>query len=507
MARAVPAREDFRGRRVVIMGLGLFGGGAGAARYFARKRASVLVTDLRDAAILAPSVAALRDHPVELRLGEHREEDFLAADLVVANPAVRPDSEMLELVRGAGIPVESEISLFLERSPAPVYGVTGSNGKTTTTRLMGEVFRAGGRRVFVGGNVGGSILERVDDVRPQDAVVLELSSFQGEDLERIRFSPHGSVVLNLTPNHLDRHGTFEAYEHAKRSLVRYQKRGDFSVLSFDDPRVRSIDEGEGRKIHFSRRHELREGVFVRSGQVVARFEGREEVILPVDRIPLLGEFNRANVLAAIVAPLVEGVDPAAVASAVASFRPVEHRLEPVATLGDTVFYDDSISTTPESTLAALEAVPRPRWLIAGGADKGSPLDHLARGVCDHADGIALIGATAQRLGEAIERVRPPGRRAPVLCVCGRLEGAIEWLFSRSDVSGSVLLSPGFASYDQFANFVQRGNEFRLLVRARVAEAVREGAAGRSPRAEDAGVSRSEKQARATSAETAPRLAD
>jgi len=447
------------------MGLGLFGGGAGVARYFARCGARVTVTDLKAREALGPSIDTLAGFDIAWRLGEHADEDFVAADLVVANPAVPPDAPLLRRAREHGVAVESEMSLFFEACPAPILAVTGSNGKTTTTRLMGEIFRACGRRTWVGGNVGGSILEQVDAIAPGDAVVLEISSFQGEELARVGRSPHVSVVLNLTPNHLDRHKDMESYARAKQALLRFQKTGDLGVLSADDDRVRAWGGiGAGRKVYFSNRRTLDEGLCLDRGWVTARLDGREARVVEVGRIPLLGAFNRANVLAAVAPPLLLGCAPEGIAEAVASFRPVEHRLELVARRGNVAFYNDSIATTPESTLGALEAVPGRKWLIAGGYDKGVAIDELAAGIARWATGVALIGATAGRLHDAILVHRASGA-GPILRICGTLERAVEWLAREVRSGDAVLLSPGFASYDQFTNFVERGHRFRDLVGA------------------------------------------
>jgi UDP-N-acetylmuramoylalanine--D-glutamate ligase len=460
---------DWRERRVTVMGLGLFGGGAGVARFLARRGARVTVTDLKGEEALRPSVESLAGFDVTLRLGHHVEDDFTSAELVVANPAVPPDAPLLEAARRHGIPVESEISLFFRLCPAEIVGITGSNGKTTTTRLMGEIFRACGRTTWVGGNVGGSILERVGEIGTGDTVVLELSSFQGEELERIRRSPSISVVLNLTPNHLDRHGTMSAYASAKQALLRHQTPADWAVLSGDDATVRAWgDVGRGRTLHFSVREPLESGAFVRDGRVTLRLDGRETPVVPVDRIRLLGAFNRANVLAAVTPPLLRGCPPEGIAEAVASFRGVEHRLELVDRVRGVAFYNDSIATTPESTLAALEAVPGRKWLIAGGYDKGVPIEDLASGIVRSAAGAALVGATARRLHDAIRACIPSSSSAPEIRCCDGLDDAVEWLVSRSRSGDAILLSPGFASYDQFTNFVERGERFRDIVRRRAA---------------------------------------
>ena len=454
---------DLGGRRVVVMGLGLFGGGAGASRFLARHGANVLVTDLRDAEALRDSLDALDDVDLEYRLGEHRFEDFDEADLIVANPAVPPTAPILERARQRGIPVESEISLFLRRTNARVVGITGSNGKTTTTTLMGEIFRECGKSVVVGGNVGGSILDRSDEIGADDVVVLELSSFQGEDLHRIGRSPHLSVVLNLTPNHLDRHGTLEAYGEAKRSLMRYQNPGDVAFVCADDPGVRDWTDGRGRKLYFSRERTLEEGLFLRDGRAVARLEGSETDLFGVTDLRLLGRFNQSNALAAAGPPLLLGCDPAGIQRAVEGFRGVEHRLELVAEIDGVSYYNDSIATTPESAIAALTAVDGDKWLICGGYDKKIDLDGLGETLAREATGVALIGQTADAIAARI-RATVGSAEGPALRLCADLGDAVRWIASQHP-RGAVLLSPGCASFDQFPNFAERGRAFRRFVRA------------------------------------------
>lgn len=453
--------ERLDGMRVTVMGLGLFGGGAGVAEYFARRGASVVVTDLKRREALEESVTRLDAYPIEWRLGVHEERDFVATDLVVKNPAVQSDAAWLRVAREHGVPVESEITIFFRFCRAPITAITGSNGKTTTTRLAGAILERCGRRTFVGGNVGGSILLRRDEIEPDDAVVLELSSFQGEDLDRAGLSPARTIVLNLTPNHLDRHGTMRAYAQAKQALLRHQGEDDVAILSFDDPVVREWGEHtQGRVLGFSVREPLDSGFFVRDGEFVAALDGTTRSIMRADEMRLLGEFNRANALAAMAPALLDGGNPKAVADAVREFRGVEHRLEHVGDHEGVRYYNDSIATTPESTLAALSAVPGRKWVIVGGYDKGLPLDGLVAALRDRATGVAAIGQSGPAITASLRALDFPVSR---LASCGELESALAWIAERSTPGDAVLLSPAYASYDQFANFAERGRRFREWV--------------------------------------------
>ncbi|MFH1007826.1 MAG: UDP-N-acetylmuramoyl-L-alanine--D-glutamate ligase [Candidatus Latescibacterota bacterium] len=483
---------DFAKKRVTVMGLGLFGGGAGVARFLIRQGARVTVTDLRSEIVLAESVKALEGLPITFRLGEHQESDFRETDIVVVGPGVPKRSPFLQMARESGTQIVARDNLIFERCPAPIYGVTGSNGKTTTTSLIGAMFRRVHPETVVGGNIGGSVLDRIEEIGADTPVVLELSSFQLEDLREIGISPHVAVVTNLSPNHLDRHGTFEEYILAKRGIVQYQKTGDVAVLNYDDPFVRDWSENcPGKVVFFSAREQLSEGVFVQGGKIVVRLDpasflpekneqccrqsrvsalrageaignlplqeicGTAELILP-------GQHNVQNALAAVAAAWIGGVGKTAIAEVLKSFAGVVHRLELVRELRGVRYINDSIATTPESVIAALNAFEGGIVLIAGGSDKGISFEHLADEIVKKAKAVLLIGATAAKIGALVE-ARRGSQIHPSLTHCPSLTEAVnraQRLAQRGDV---VVLSPACASYDMFRNFEDRGNQFKALV--------------------------------------------
>jgi UDP-N-acetylmuramoylalanine--D-glutamate ligase len=458
-----PGAIPLDGRAVTVVGLGLFGGGVGVARFLAAHGARVTATDLKEPAALARSIAALEGLPIRFRLGEHREEDFSHADLVVASPAVPRESPFLAAARSAGIPVETEIGLFVRFCRARPIGITGSNGKTTTTALLGEIFRSAGARTFVGGNIGGSLLDEVDRIRPEDAVVLELSSFQLEYLADLGVSPESAVVTTFSPNHLDRHETLAAYAEAKKQILRFQRAGDAAFLSADDPAVRSWrEECRGEVFEFSAREPVERGVFVEGGGVYFRDGGRAERILEVSSVKLPGRFNLSNVCAALGPAARRGVAPAAAAAAVAAFRGVAHRLEEVRVLDGVRYVNDSIATNPESTVAALETLAEPIVLIAGGSDKKLPIAALATAIRRRVKAAVLLGATSGRLEEEI-RSQGGAEPVPVIRRVASIDEAVDVARSLADRGDAVLLSPGFASFDLFANFEERGDRFRSRV--------------------------------------------
>ncbi|GAA5003776.1 UDP-N-acetylmuramoyl-L-alanine--D-glutamate ligase [Actinopolymorpha pittospori] len=445
---------DLHGARVTVMGLGLFGAGVGVTKFLCRAGAHVTVTDLNDAERLRESVSELSGWPVEFQLGQHREEDFQSADLVVVSPAVPEDSPWLDFARE----LDTEMNLFAKLCPArTVYGITGSNGKTTTTTLVGEILRRGPRRVWVGGNLGVSLLEVIDEISPDDIVVLELSSFQLQHLDSIGWSPQVSVVLNITPNHLDRHGSAERYVEAKRAIVRHQGEHDLRILNADDPTVRTF---AGARTRWFGHDALREGTRV----LPERLEhgGR---VLDVRGRRLPGVFNLHNMAAATaaVAEAFPGWTKAA-EDVLVSFAGVEHRLELVAESGGVAYYDDSIATTPERTLAALDTLSGPIVLLLGGYDKGLSFAELGAKVRERCREVVLFGQTADALEEAIRPGGAGGADASVRRATS-FEEAVAMARTAARPGDNVLLSPACASYGMFRNFTERGRRFKELVRA------------------------------------------
>jgi UDP-N-acetylmuramoylalanine--D-glutamate ligase len=443
------------------VGLGLFGGGVGVTRFLVREGAAVTVTDLKPAADLRESLDALTGLPVTFKLGGHDEADFRSADLIVANPAVPRHSKYLAIAESAGVPVTTEINLFFERCRARVLGVTGSSGKTTTTLLAGEMLRLADPRTRVGGNLGRPLVEEADAIPPDAPVVLELSSFQLDRLRDIRRSPNVAIVTNFAPNHLDVHGSLEEYRAAKQGIVTHQTGEDTAVLNADDPEVSRWDKlCAGRVLEFSLDREVARGTFLREGQIVGCLSDRIAPVCSVHDLLLPGRHNVADALAATAAALAWGVSSDRVAAALRAFRGAEHRLELVAEANGVRYVNDSIATSPDRTVAALNAFDAPVLLIAGGYDKGIPFDPLGPAVARKARHLLLIGATADRIAEVVER----HGATPTIHRCASLPEAVEAASSLAAPGDVVLLSPACASYDMFRNFEERGKQFKELVR-------------------------------------------
>lgn len=446
--------------RVTVMGLGLFGGGAGAARYFAARGDRVTVTDLRDERALAPAMKELAGLPVEYRLGSHPEELFREADVVVVNPGVRPDSVELRLARESGARLTTEINLVFELAASPIAGVTGSNGKSTTAAMLAACLEAGGRRVLLGGNLGGSLLGQVERFGAGGIIVLELSSFQLERLAWVALSPHLAVVTNVTPNHLDWHPGFREYAAAKEQIARFQNPSDYLVLNADCP-VASAWAGWARSkaARFSlAQKSAAPCAWMDDGRLLLDSGGGACELMPEGGLPLPGAHNRANALAAALGAVLLGVRPADSARALRDFRGLPHRLELVAESGGVRFYNDSIATTPESAIVALHSVAGPISLMAGGSDKGLDYDAFGRAAAERAAVVVLFGRTGPAIRAAIEKAGG----GPRLIEAGGFDEAFRLAAGEAGPGWAVLLSPASASFDEFPNFTARGERFRQL---------------------------------------------
>ena len=435
-----PSSTPLRGKRVTVMGLGRFGGGIAVARWLVERGARVLVTDKDSADRLADSVKQLEGLAIEFRLGEHRHDDFTNADLVVASPAVRLDDAYLESARSAGVHVTTEIRLFIERCPARrILGVTGTKGKSTTTAMLGAMLSRR-HKVWVGGNIGGSLLADLATIRPDDLVVLELSSFILAHLEPLRWSPHVALVTMLSADHLDWHGTLENYLGAKRNIVRFQKPTDFAVLGEASAPSRDL------------------AGFTAADVRTYGVENRRPFELGIP-----GGHNQINAQGAFAAAECLGVTWDEAQAALHEFRALPHRLECVHEAGGVRYYNDSIATIPEAAVAALKSFPDRKVVqIVGGRLKDSPIDQLCAELATRAKTVLCIGEKGPEIAEAMGRTPRP---SPPVYLCNDLAAAARVARLVAAPGDVVLLSTGCKSYDQFHNFERRGEAFTRLVRA------------------------------------------
>ena len=443
---------DFQGKRVLVVGLARTG--VAVSLFAAGYGATVTATDEKPESALGETAARLRAAGVRLELGGHPSSIFFEQDLIVVSPGVPANLAPMVLAHVGGVPVWGEIELAWRFLRGKLVAVTGSNGKTTTTSLVGHILESAGMPVLVGGNIGAPLISLVERSTDSTVTVAEVSSFQLETIEAFR--PEVGVLLNLTPDHLDRHASFEAYAAAKMRLFENQLERDFAILNADDPEVTRRMPSKSHVFWFSRQKRVAEGAYLRDDQIVFRLDGSETVIGKRSDIPLRGEHNVENVLAACAAAFLAGATPSAIASGVKTFRGVEHRLEFVAEIGGVSFYNDSKATNVDAALKAVEAFPGPLLVILGGRDKGAPYAPLAEALRTKGRAALLIGESADKiaadLGDAV-----PCLRAETL------DRAIEMAAERARPGDTILLAPACSSFDQFENYEQRGSVFKQLV--------------------------------------------
>ncbi len=455
-------RYDFAGKNVLVMGLGRFGGGVDVARFAASSGAKVIVTDLASRQQLNDSIKKLESRcigtDIEFHLGSHSPADFQHADIIVVNPAVPGDNEFLKLARRHNKFITSQINIFFQLCPAPIIGITGTNGKSTTAALTAHLLRSASderrassiEKVWLSGNIGNEpLLTVVDQISPDDLVVLELSSFQTEQLAHIQKAPKVALLTNLTPNHLDRYGTFAGYCAAKENIFKFQN------LDRNCPAV-SIFNAED-KVAAKWLEKYRKD----AGRICIKFSTDDVSEEIRDSFTLLGRANLSNLAAAVAIARHFGIDDNQLKTSLSQFKPLPHRLELVARIDGVSWYNDSKATTPESAIAALEAFEQPVVIIAGGYDKNVAFDELGQKIAENARAAILLGQTAERIADAIKA--SPKNQTRIELV-NSLAEAVQ-LANRLTVSDDVvLLSPACASYDMFDNFQHRGREFTRLVR-------------------------------------------
>lgn len=451
-------REFLVGKRVTVLGLGIEG--TDLVRYLASHGAVVTVSDTKSPEALSARIRQIEDLPVQFSLGEHRIEDIASADMVFVSQGIPQTLPALEEARTRGVAVSSMTKLFLELCPAPVIGITGSSGKTTTTALVDAMFRAAGRKHVVGGNIGVGLLGLIEDITSDMWVVLEMSHTQLETAER---SPHIACVTNVTPNHLDRY-SWDEYVALKLNVIKYQSKDDFAILNLEDEVASTFStEAPGHVAWFSsRRAPSGSGSFVREGSIFWRQGSVETRVLGLDEIPLRGAHNVENVLAAVAVAGVVGLDFSAVAQAVRTFETVPHRLEWVAEIDGASYYNDSIATTPERTVAGLRSFSEPIVLLLGGREKNLPLEDFAQEVVERCRTVICFGEAGPLLEEAL-RYAAAGTEEPEITLVDTMANAVEVAAGRARAGDVVLLSPACASYDAYDNFEQRGDEFRRIV--------------------------------------------
>jgi len=459
-------KTDYSGKNVIVIGAARQG--LAISRFLAARRAHVVLTDSRPAADLAAESAALADLPVEFAFGGHPESLLEGADLICVSGGVPLSIPFLVAARNRGIPLSNDSQIFIDECPATVIGITGSAGKSTTTALVGLMaqkhfeMKNSNHHAWVGGNIGNPLIDDLDQMQDDDLVIMELSSFQ---LELMTTSPQIAAILNITPNHLDRHSSMQAYIEAKSRILRYQHQGDVAVLNRDDEGSWNLlDQARTDVISFGLKAPgYREnGTYVEKGQIMLQIGKDRLKLLPVEWINLRGEHNLYNALAACAIAAGATISLPGIQLAIETFDGVPHRLELVRELNGVRWYNDSIATAPERSIAAINSFEEPIILLLGGRDKKLPWDKLAQLIRRRVSRVVIFGEAGDLIAEAIGP-KQPGQAMRSVVRCATLQEAIKTALNQAEPGDVVLLSPGCTSYDAFKDFEERGQAFRKWV--------------------------------------------
>jgi UDP-N-acetylmuramoylalanine--D-glutamate ligase len=450
-------KQFFAGKDVLVMGLGRFGGGVDAAKFAAEAGAKVIVTDLASAEEMGNSIKQLEEFSdIEYHLGSHDPADFEQTDIIIVNPAVPPDNQYLQFARRHRKLIMSQIGIFFQLCPATIIGITGTNGKSTTAALTAHLLKEiRNRNVWLSGNIGNEpLLTIADQIKPSDLVVLELSSFQIEQLAQTRKGPNVALLINLTPNHLDRYGTFADYCAAKENIFKFQN------LSKNSPAIsifNAEDETAAKWFEKYRRD---------AGRICIKFSADDVSKEIRDSFPLPGRANLSNLAAALCIVRHFGVEDCRIIKCLPKFKALPHRLELVREITGVKWYNDSKATTPQSAITAIEAFDQPVIIIAGGYDKHIPFDEFGQEIAERTKAAILLGQTAKKIADAIKRGEREDGRGTNIKIVGSLTEAVNSARQLAGAGDIILLSPACASYDMFDNFEHRGKEFCRLVAGR-----------------------------------------
>ena len=446
---------ELKNKRVLVVGLGK--SGLAAALFLRDRGARVTVSDTRSAAVLGAEIPALLEAGIMVESGGHGLLTFRRQDLIVVSPGVPLETPEVAQARALGLPVIGELELASRFLAGEVVAITGSNGKTTTTTLVGKIFADAGKATLVGGNIGLPVIELIDKSSAESWSVLEVSSFQLETTEEFR--PRIAVVLNITPDHLDRHKTFERYAEAKKRITARQTGDDFLVLNAEDVESQKVAAKTAAQIYwFSGKRQIKQGAFVHGESIffLAKEGGRPEPVMPVSEIPLKGAHNVENVLAAVCVGRLAGIESESIRASVAGFHAVEHRLEPVRTLGGVEYYNDSKATNVDATMKAVASFAGGVHLILGGKDKDSDYTLLGPLLRERVAVVYTIGSAAEKIERELAGVVK-------IEAAGTLERAVDRAAAAARTGEIVLLAPACSSFDQFENYEHRGRVFREAV--------------------------------------------
>lgn len=469
---------DFKEKKITVIGLGVHGGGVGVARFLVKAGAHVLVTDLKKEQELRNSIRALKGLPIQFVLGQHRNEDFSRADMVIKNPAVSENAKPLQIARENKVPIETDIGIFFELCPAPIIGITGTRGKSTTSALIYEILKSVYKNTVLAGNIRVSALDELPKVKKEGMVVLELSSWQLEGLPVHKKSPHVAIMTNIMPDHLNRYKNMQAYIEAKKNIFRFQNKNDYLVLNHDDKILRELAQETRSRVYFygvdtissllsgggggpdSLRKEACLGAWLKNEKIV--FGKSAEDIMDKKDVKLLGAHNLYNVLAAITAAKIENISHESIRGAVSKFPGLADRLQRVKVVKGVAYINDTTSTIPEATIAALQSFSgQSIVLIAGGTDKGLEYGSLAECASTHPSlkkVLLLPGTATDKLNRDLKN-----RSYENIVYIEDMEQAVLQASCIAQEGDVVLLSPAAASFGLFKNEFERGEKFKACV--------------------------------------------
>lgn len=446
--------KNLKNKKVLVVGLGK--SGIAASRLLLREGAIVTATDSRSFEALPEEAKGLVNQGVRIEAGIHNNETFLSSELIVLSPGVPAEIPQIRDAKSNGISIIGEAELAYQFLTAPLIAVTGSNGKSTTTTLIGEIIKAKGDSVFVGGNLGTPLSEYVLSGNKNSCIVAELSSFQLETIEAFR--PHIAVLLNISPDHLDRYHSMKEYEDAKFRIFENQDNSDFSIINSDEPWSNGFNKRtKGKVVAFSRKIKVENGIYVENGKVVSSIENHAGVICDVSGIAIKGVHNLENAMAAVAAALLLGFSPEVIAHTLKGFKGLEHRLEFVREVNGVRYINDSKGTNVGAVMKSIEGFSEPVLLIAGGRDKGSDFTPLRPLIKDKVKKLILIGEAREKIKSALEQITET-------VYADSLEEAVDIAMRGAEKGDVVLLSPACASFDMFKNFEDRGRQFKEIVR-------------------------------------------
>lgn len=456
--------KSFRNKKIIIMGLGLHGGGVGATKFFANLGVEILVTDLKSREELAPSLAQLKDFKIEYILGGHRKEDFKNTDLIIKNPAVPFNSPFLEVARNHKIPIETQTSLFFKLCKGEIIGITGTKGKSTVGTLIYNFLKSEAEKVILAGNIRIAALEKLKEIKKDDQVILELSSFQ---LENLRMSPKIALITNILEDHLDRYKNMKDYIRAKEEIFKSQKPEDFLILNYNDKICRSLAKKTKSQIYFYSKKKIKE----RDGFKMGAYQKEKKIYLDkkqickIEDIKLKGVHNIENVLAAVTVAGIKKVSPEKIKNVLRKFKGLPFRLEFVKNINGVLFYNDTCATCPEATIAALNSFEKKVILIAGGAEKNLPFENLAKEIAEKVKILVLLeGEATKRLKGKVNEVLKKSKEKIPINTTKSMQEAVNLSFKMAKKRDIVLLSPACSSFGMFLHEFDRGAKFNKVVK-------------------------------------------